>query len=395
MTSGHVLVSIPNVLSACGMRTIASMEADCPAKKPRARDLGIPFEGMPGEHNAITDVPGVSVGYCTLISGDPSPKGDPPAVRTGITAILPRGRSGAGDPVFAGCFAFNGNGEMTGTHLIEETGFLEGPIMITNSHSVGIVRDTVVKWQLARGSFFQHFVTPVVAETSDAYLNDQNGFHIMEEHVFQALDDASGGCISEGNVGGGTGMCSFEWKAGTGTGSRKLTLGGGYTVGALVQANFGMRSQAIIAGVPVGKMIEGPRVFTDGTLHGVGASLVGVIATDAPMLPHQLKRLSRRVTIGMARTGGMANNTSSEIFIAFSTANPNVAKTSFALSQIDMLSNAGMDRLIDAAAYATEEAIINALVAAETMIGYQGRVVHAIPHKELQEALRKHNVLKQ
>jgi D-aminopeptidase len=363
-------------------------------KKPRARDLGIPFEGLPGAVNAITDVPGVTIGYSTLISDVAPQGGKAVAVRTGVTAILPRGQNDVVDPVFAGYFSFNGNGEMTGTHLIEETGFLEGPIMITNSHSVGVVRDAVVKWQLAKRNSFQHFLTPVVAETSDAYLNDQNGFYILDEHVFSALNKASSGSIAEGNVGGGTGMCSFEWKAGTGTSSRKLTLAGGYTVGVIVQANFGFRHQAMIAGVPVGKLIEGPKVFSEGTLHSYGASLVAVIATDTPLLPHQLKRLAKRATIGMARTGGMANNTSSEIFMAFSTANANVAKNTFAVSQLSMLSNAGMDRLIDATAYATEEAIVNALVAAETMTGYEGRVVQAIPHKALQEAIRKHNVFK-
>jgi L-aminopeptidase/D-esterase-like protein len=370
------------------------MQENSKKQKPRARDLGIPFEGMTGPFNAITDVQGVSVGYSTLISGKAAKDGTPPAVRTGVTAILPRGAASPADPVFAGFFSLNGNGEMTGTHLVEETGFLDGPVMITNSHSVGLVRDTVVKWQIRKGNLFQHFATPVVAETSDAYLNDQNGFHISEEAVFAALEGAHGGAIAEGNVGGGTGMCLFEWKGGTGTASRKVTLAGGYTVGVLVQANFGLRSQAMVAGVPVGKIVkQGETVFSQGTLSQMGASMVAVIATDAPLLPHQLKRLARRATIGMARTGGMANNTSSEIFIAFSTANAQVAKNTFATSSVTMLSNPAMDRLIDATALATEEAIINALVAAETMTGYEGRTVSAIDHEELRMALKQHDVL--
>ncbi|PWT98691.1 MAG: aminopeptidase, partial [Candidatus Melainabacteria bacterium] len=357
-------------------------------KRPRARDLGIPFEGTPGALNAITDVAGVAVGYATLVSGNPEANGQPPAVRTGLTAILPRGKSAAGDPAFAGYFAFNGSGEMTGMHMLEETGFLEGPIMITNSNSVGLVRDAVVKWQIKNGTMFQHFSLPVVAETSDTYLSDPNGFYISDNDVFSALDKASSGPIAEGNVGGGTGMCSFEWKGGTGTSSRKLVLGGGYTVGVLVQSNFGFRSQATIAGVPVGKLIdEGPKVFSQGTLYNYGASIIVVIATDAPLLPHQLKRLAKRASVGVARTGGTANNYSGEIFIAFSTANSNTAKTRFEVMNLQMLSNYGMDRLIDATAYATEEAIVNALVASETMTGYEGRTVLAIPHKTLQEVL--------
>lgn len=369
---------------------LASVE---PNKRIRARDLGIPFEGMPGPHNAITDVPGVTVGYSTIVSGEARQNGSPPAARTGVTAIFARGQSSPADPVFAGYFSFNGNGEMTGAHLVDETGFLEGPITITNAHSVGVVRDAVVKWQLKKNLLYQHFCTPLVAETSDAYLNDQNGFHITEQHVFDALDSAGSGPIAEGNVGGGTGMCTFEWKAGTGTSSRKLTLAGGFTVGALVQANFGFRFQAMIAGIPVGKYIEAPKVFSERSLQTFGASLVVVIATDAPLLPHQLKRLAKRATIGMARTGGMADNMSSEIFLAFSVANAKIAKTDFAVSQVNMLSNAGMDRIIDATAYATEEAIVNALVAGETMTGYEGRTVTALPHKELQDILKKHNVL--
>lgn len=370
------------------------MQANSFEKRCRARDLGIPFQGTPGPLNAITDVPGVAVGYATIISGEAKPNGTPPAVRTGVTAILPRQAKGPADPVFAGYFSFNGSGEMTGMHLVDETGLLEGPVMITNSNSLGLVRDAVVKWQMKNGKMFQHFSLPVVAETSDTYLSDPNGFYVSENDVFTALNMAHGGQILEGNVGGGTGMCLFEWKGGTGTSSRKLTLGGGYTVGVLVQANFGFRSQATIAGVPVGKLIaEGPKVFSENTLYRYGASIVAVIATDAPLLPHQLKRLAKRATIGIARTGGTANNYSGEIFIAFSIANPNTAKTQFEVVKVDMLSNYGMDRLIDATAYATEESIVNALVAAETMTGYEGRTVTAVPHKALQEALRKHNML--
>src|SRR5262245_51613770 len=271
--------------------------------KPRARDLGIPFEGTPGPLNAITDIKGVEVGHSTIISGEGTLKTGTGPVRTGVTAVLPRGRSSA-DLVFAGWFSQNGNGEMTGTTWIEESGFLEGPAMITNTQSVGIVRDAVIAWRVRNKQMAQSLSLPVVAETYDGYLNDVNGFHVKEKHVFEALDNARSGPVAEGNVGGGTGMICHEFKGGIGTSSRRLNeSSGGYTVGALVQANYGLRRQLRIAGVPVGSEI------TEGTLRSEEeGSIIIVIATDAPLLAHQLKRLARRATMGLARMGSTAGN---------------------------------------------------------------------------------------
>ena len=289
--------------------------------RPRARDVGIPLEGSPGPLNAITDVKGVEVGHTTLISGEGKLKVGVGPVRTGVTAILPRGKASA-DPVFAGWFSLNGNGEMTGTTWIEESGFLEGPVLLTNTSSVGTVRDAVVKYYTQRSKQQQPWVLPVVAETYDGYLNDTHGFHVKEEHVFAALESAKGGAVKEGSVGGGTGMVCYEFKAGIGTASRKLAdAQGGYTVGVLVQSNCGLRRQLTIAGVPVGReLIEGAsRPQEEG-------SIIITIATDAPLLPHQLKRLARRAALGLARTGSTSGNGSGDIFLAFSTANPMAAK---------------------------------------------------------------------
>src|SRR5262245_6593388 len=292
--------------------------------KPRARDLGIPFDGTPGALNAITDVKGVEVGHTTLISGEGKLEVGKGPVRTGVTAIHPRGKS-SNDPVFAGWFSLNGNGEMTGTTWIEESGFLEGPVMITNTSSVGVVRDAVIAWQLRQFSkTMQPWGLPVVAETWDGWLNDISGFHVRQQHVFDALDNARSGPVAEGNVGGGTGMVCFEFKGGIGTASRKLNeRQGGYTVGALVQSNFGLRPQLLIAGAPVG------RELTDGAFRQrENGSIIIVVATDAPLMPHQLKRLARRAAMGLARTGSSAGNSSGDIFVAFSKANPNAAKSS-------------------------------------------------------------------
>jgi L-aminopeptidase/D-esterase-like protein len=354
--------------------------------KPRARGLGIPLEGTPGPHNAITDVPGVEVGYTTLIEGAD--------VRTGVTAIHPRGQADHA-PVFSGVFAFNGNGEMTGSAWVEEGGFLEGPVMLTNSHSVGVVRDTVIEWQVATGCMFQKWSLPVVAETADGWLNDMNGFHVKPGHVWQALQGAQGGPLAEGNVGGGTGNICYEFKGGTGTASRKLPeQHGGYTLGALVQANFGRRHQLTVAGVPVGHFL------TEGALHTHGenpfreqGSIIIVIATDAPLLPHQLKRVARRATLGMARTGGLGGNGSGDIFIAFSTANHGAAAPKGGLAQIQALCNDWLDPLFMAAALATEEAILNAMLAAETMTGRDGLIVPALAHEALVKLLREHERL--
>ncbi|WP_269933370.1 DmpA family aminopeptidase [Aminobacter sp. HY435] len=363
--------------------------------KPRARDLGIPFAGTPGPNNAITDVQGVTVGYATIVEGaGPTEVGKGP-VRTGVTAILPRGKQF--DPVFSGWYSLNGNGEMTGTTWIEESGFLEGPVMITNTHSVGVVRDSAVSWQAENGlvaplSEDLYWLLPVVAETWDGVLNDINGMHVKKAHVYAALDGATSGPVAEGNVGGGTGMNLFNFKGGTGTSSRQLADDeGGYTVGVLVQGNFGTRADLTIAGVPVGREITDLMPDTSWKREEAG-SIIVVVATDAPLLPHQLKRLARRVPIGMARTGGYGANSSGDIFIAFSTANAG-AFSRKGNTSLEMLSNDEMNPLIHATADATEEAIVNAMVAAETMTGRDGNVSYAIPHDRLRTALKAYNRL--
>jgi L-aminopeptidase/D-esterase-like protein len=364
--------------------------------KPRARDLGIPLAGTPGTLNAITDVQGVTVGHTTLISGRGKLRVGSGPVRTGVTAILPRGKpdrsgaNGSGSPVFAGWFSLNGNGEMTGTTWIEESGFLEGPILLTNTASVGTVRDAVVKWWLRQGNPQQPWVLPVVAETYDGYLNDTHGFHVKEQHAFDALDGAKAGSVAEGNVGGGTGMVCYGFKGGIGTASRKLApTAEGYTVGVLVQANFGSRRQLRVAGVPVGEEIA-----ETGTRSKDSGSIIVVLATDAPLLPHQLKRLARRISLGLARTGSTSGNGSGDIFLAFSTANAGAAKPE-GLAQLTMLPNERMNPLFDATVQATEEAVLNALVAAETMIGRDDHKIDALPHARLQQILRKYNRLRE
>ncbi|MFQ5629129.1 MAG: P1 family peptidase [bacterium] len=369
--------------------------------KPRARDLGVPFDGTPGPNNAITDVVGVEVGFRTLISGEGKFVVGKGPVRTGVTAILPRGKKN--DPVFAGWYTLNGNGEMTGTTWVEESGFLEGPVMITNTHSVGVVRDAVVEWQYKNKLYDAIFADifwslPVVAETYDGGLNDINGFHVKKEHAFAALNNAKSGPVAEGNVGGGTGMVCHGFKGGTGTASRKLRdRAGGYTVGVLVQANYGGRNSFTVAGVPVGKEITDLRAkFGDvgqNLPEGVG-SIIVVVATDAPLLPHQLKRLARRVPLGIAKVGGMGGNTSGDIFIAFSTANSGAANRRESV-KLEMLPNDKITPLFAATIQATEEAILNALVAAETMTGINGNTVYALPHNRLREVLRKYNRLQE
>jgi D-aminopeptidase len=368
-------------------------------RPPRARDLGVPFDGTPGALNAITDVAGVTVGHSTIVSGDgPLRVGQGP-VRTGVTAVMPRGRDSMAKPSFAGWYSQNGNGEMTGTTWVEESGFLEGPVMITNTHSVGVVRDAVIQWRITSGppdASGYWWSLPVVAETYDGVLNDINGFHVKERHAFEALDGARGGAVPEGNVGGGTGMVCYGFKGGIGTSSRIVTVGGArYTVGVLVQSNFGRRSQLMIAGVPVGKEI--PQAPAQAALAGDPArgdlgSIIIVVATDAPLLPHQLKRLARRATLGMARTGGLSGNGSGDIFIAFSTANPDAFKAE-GLATLQMVSNEEISAIFDATAWATEESIVNALVAAETMTGAGNRRVERLPHDRLRDALRKYNRL--
>lgn len=357
---------------------------------PRARDLGIPFDGTPGKFNAITDVAGVEVGFTTLISGEGKQ-----AVRTGVTAIHPQGKKPT-TRVFGGWHTLNGNGEMTGTTWLEESGAFGGPVMITNTHSVGIVRDAVIEWGLkqAKGPGYSgDFSLPIVAETWDGFLNDINGMHVKKEHVFAALDSATTGPVAEGNVGGGTGMMAHNFKAGTGTSSRKLDdKFGGYTVGVLVQANYGGRRWLKIAGAPVGKEITDlmPEERKDDQDTG---SIIVVVATDAPLLPHQLKRIVRRVSLGLGNVGGWGGNSSGDIFLAFSTANAAEASKAEGIAKIEMLPNERIDRIFDATVQATEEAIVNALVAARTMTGYNGNTAHAIPHDRLREALRKYNRL--
>jgi len=351
-------------------------------RKPRARDLGIPLEGTPGRWNAITDVSGVEVGFTTLIEGD--------AVRTGVTAIHPRGKADH-TPVFGGIIPFNGNGEMTGASWVEEGGLIEGPICLTNTHSVGIVRDAVIAWQVRNQALFQKWSCPIVAETADGWLNDMNGFHVKPEHVWAALDTADSGLPAEGNVGGGTGMLCYEFKGGTGTASRKLTeKSGGYLVGALAQANFGRRYQLTVAGVPVGQHLTAGAPFTHGENPEQG-SLIVILATNAPLMPHQLKRLARRATLGMARTGSLGGNGSGDIFLAFSSANRSAARMTSEKVSLEMLPNEGLDPLFAAAVLATEEAILNAMLTAETMTGCGGLTVPALPHDQLQEVMRQYN----
>jgi L-aminopeptidase/D-esterase-like protein len=362
-------------------------EAQRAAAGPRARDLGVPFEGTPGALNAVTDVAGVEVGLATLVTGEGKLVTGTGPVRTGVTAILPRGKAST-DPVMAGWFSLNGNGEMTGTTWIKEGGFLEGPVFITNTHSVGVVRDASIEWGLKHGRTLQPWSLPVVAETWDGMLNDINGFHVKPEHVFQALDGARGGPVAEGNVGGGTGMICYQFKCGTGTASRTLAAqAGGYTVGVLVQANHGRRSELRIAGIPIGAdlPLAPPRRGGDREL----GSIIIVVATDAPLLPHQLERVARRASLGLARTGATSGNGSGDIFIAFSTANPKAATTA-PVATVQALSNERISAVFTATVEATEEAIVNALVAAQTMTGADGRVVEALPHDRLRALLKQY-----
>lgn len=363
----------------------------------RARDLGIPLEGTPGTFNAITDVAGVLVGHTTLISGDgPLVVGQGP-VRTGATVVLPKGKTY--DPVFAATYSLNGNGEMTGTIWIEESGLLESPIGITNTHSVGVMRDAMIEWQIKHKLYDElapniYWSLPVVAETYDGVLNDINGFHVKKEHVFAALDNASSNAIEEGCVGGGTGMNCYEFKGGIGSSSRVTTIAEkGYTVGVLVQANFGDREQLTVAGIPVGREFQDIPKLSD--LLGMSpdtGSIIVIVATDAPLLPHQLKRLARRVPLGMARTGTTGGHYSGDIFLVFSTANSDAAKRN-GVQKLEMLSNDEMEDLFTATVQAVEEAILNALVAATTMTGIHGRTSHALPHDRLRALLKNHHRL--
>jgi L-aminopeptidase/D-esterase-like protein len=375
--------------------------------KPRARDLGVPFDGTPGPNNAITDVAGVEVGHTTLISGSGKLEVGKGPVRTGVTAIHPRGKT-SNDAVFAAWFTLNGNGEMTGTTWVDDSGFLNGPVMITNTHSVGVVRDAVIAWKVKRGEPDMEgywWSLPVVAETWDGWLNDINGFHVHPEDAFHALDVAHSGPVEEGNVGGGTGMICNEFKGGIGTSSRVLDAkAGGYTVGVLVQCNYGRRDQLRIAGVPVGKEIpEHPAYGNDDDT----GSIIVIVATDAPLIPTQLKRVAKKVSLGLGRDGSYSGDGSGDIFLAFSTANPGADKQSpdkqsadkqssggaNPLRQFTMLPNDSLDPIFLATVQATEEAVVNAMVAAETMKGIDDHEVIALPHDRLREVLKKYNRL--
>lgn len=361
------------------------------SKAIRARALGIPFEGTPGKLNAITDVAGVEVGFTTLVSGEGKLEVGKGPVRTGVTAIVPRGHASLDDPVYAGYFSLNGNGEMTGTAWVEESGFLEGPVIITNTHSVGVARDAAIAWRVRRagadktGYFWS---LPVVAETWDGWLNDVNGFHVKPEDVVHALDTAKGGPVAEGSVGGGTGMICYEFKGGTGTASRLLgKKEGGYTIGVLVQANCGRRPQLTIAGVPVGKEIPGSVYPKE------SGSIIIVVATDAPLLPGQLKRVARRASLGLARTGATSGNGSGDLFIAFSTANPGANNPEQPVHNVLTVPNDRLDPVFEATVQAVEEAIVNALVDNQSMTGRDGHQVEALPHEQLQQVLKKYNRL--
>jgi L-aminopeptidase/D-esterase-like protein len=375
----------------------------------RARDIGVPFEGTPGQLNAITDVAGVEVGYATIIRGNGKLVVGKGPVRTGVTAIIPRGHDSLNDPVYAAVFSLNGNGEMTGTHWVEESGFLEGPVVITNTHSVGVARDAVIAWRIKHGAADASgywWSLPLVAETWDGWLNDTNGFHVKPEDVFHALDSAHGGAIEEGSVGGGTGMICYEFKGGNGTASRKIEIkepkassgqssangasaARTYTVGVFVQANFGRRALLTITGVPIGKEIPGS-VYKEDT-----GSCIAVVATDAPLLPNQLKRLARRVSIGLARTGTISGNGSGDLFIAFSTANKNVWAADQVTHSVQTVPNDLIDPIFGAVVEATEEAVVNALVDNQTMTGAGNHRVEALPHDRLRELLKKYNRLKE
>jgi D-aminopeptidase len=377
---------------------LAALSAAAPAAEPRARDLGIPFDGTTGPLNAITDVAGVLVGQTTLISGSGKLKVGQGPVRTGVTAVLPRGLDSQTNPVFAGWFSQNGNGEMTGTTWVEESGFLEGPVMITNTHSVGVVRDATIKWRVARGSADPDgywWSLPVVGETWDGWLNDVNGFHVKPEHVFHALDTARTGAVDEGSVGGGTGMICNGYKGGIGTASRHLDAKeGGYMIGVLVQCNYGTRDNLRIAGINVGREIPAPEpyAFIPSDIAERG-SIIVVVATDAPLLAHQLKRLARRVTLGIGRNGSISGNGSGDIFIAFSTANSGAGAEQHSVVSLQMVPNDALDPVFGATVEATEEAIVNAMVAARDMVGVDDHRVIAIPHAQLRAVLKKYGRL--
>ncbi len=368
-------------------------------QKPRARDIGVPFVGTTGAFNAITDVQGIEVGYSTMISGNGKNVVGQGPIRTGVTAIFPRGKANKFSPVYANWYSLNGNGEMTGTTWVTESGFLETPILITNTNSVGVVRDAVLKWYVDTDWYSGEdwwYTYPVVAETYDGFLNDIYGFHVKEENVLEAIQNASGGKIAEGNVGGGTGMMCLGFKGGTGTSSRVITINDlDYTVGALVQSNFGAKRNLSIAGVPVGRELKDTLNYVFNAppqsrrQEGDG-SIIVVVATDAPLLPHQLKRIAQRIPLGVGIVGGRGSNGSGDIFIAFSTANENAFDRE-KNAKVETISNDRLTPLFEATVQSVEEAIINAMIAAETMEGINGNTAYALPHDLLIDLLKKYN----
>ncbi len=377
----------------------ANANASAAAKsKPRARDLGIPFDGTPGPLNAITDVAGVTVGHTTLISGEGKVQVGKGPVRTGVTAVLPRGKDSMNSSVFAGWWSLNGNGEMTGTTWLEESGFLEGPVMITNTHSVGVVRDAVIQWRVSHGApdaSGYWWSLPVVAETWDGWLNDTNGFHVKPEHAFHAIDTAASGPVQEGSVGGGTGMICNSFKGGIGTSSRRFTIKGAgeYTVGVLVQCNYGTKNNLRIAGIPVGREIDAPMPYAGTRFENEDrGSIIVVVATDAPLVSTQLKRLARRVSLGLGRDGSISGDGSGDIFIAFSTANPG-ANANDHVVDLKMLPNDMIEQVFESTVFATEESIVNAMIAADTMVGADNHKIIGLPHDQLQAILKKYNRL--
>ena len=390
--SGFVLALVLVLALGSSAREPIKRPPTTPSKTVRARDLGIPFEGTPGKFNSITDVPGVEVGYTTLISGEGKLEVGKGPVRTGVTAILPRGHASLNDPVYAGFFSLNGNGEMTGTAWVDESGFLEGPIIITNTHSVGVARDAVIAWRVKHGAADKTgywWSLPVVAETWDGWLNDINGFHVKPEDVWHALDGAHGAALEEGSVGGGTGMICYEFKGGNGTASRKVEMKDetgalrSFIVGVFLQANFGRRPQLVVAGVPIGKEIPG-EVYKEES-----GSCIAVVATDAPLLPNQLKRLARRVSLGLARTGAISGNGSGDLFIAFSTANAGAANPEPLTHSVQTIPNDRLDPIFAAVVQATDEAVVNALVDNQSMTGRDNHHVEALPHDRLREILKR------
>jgi D-aminopeptidase len=403
-SASEILVNriLSNLFQLLAVALILSSAVHAQQKSPtksRARDLGVPFDGTPGPNNAITDVAGVTVGHTTLISGEGKLVVGKGPVRTGVTAILPRGKDSSDGGVFAGWWSLNGNGEMTGTTWLEESGFLVGPVMITNTHSVGVVRDAVIQWTVKHrkvGPNDDWWSLPVVAETWDGWLNDINGFHVKPEHAFNAIESSHGGAVEEGAVGGGTGMICNGFKGGIGTSSRKLSAkDGGYTIGVLVQCNYGSRQNFRVAGIPVGREIssEDPYAYQPSEISERG-SIIIVIATDAPLVSHQLKRLARRASLGIGRNGSISGNGSGDIFIAFSTANPGAAAPD-KLVDVKMLPNDLLDPVFAATVQGTEEAVINAMIAAESMTGIENHHVTALPHDQLRAVLKKYNRLNQ